>query len=68
MKLFVKDDCDFCSQIRANEINVKIININDKKYQGAMPYNVPMLQFDNNFQLADMNVINAIFDEIRKHK
>lgn len=68
MKLFIKNDCDFCSQIRANEINVKTININDESYQGAMPHNVPMLQFDNHFQLADMNVINAIFDEIRRHK
>jgi len=68
MKLFIKDDCDFCSQIRANEINIKTININDENYQGAMPQGVPMLQFDNHYQLGDVNVINAIFDEIRKHK
>ena len=43
MKLFIKNDCDFCSQIRANEINVKTINIDDENYQGAMPQGVPML-------------------------
>jgi|TARA_R110000803_G_scaffold206363_1_gene273585 hypothetical protein len=68
MKLFIKDDCDFCSQIRTNEVNIKITNVNDKSYQGAMPHSVPMLQFNNHYQLADTNVINAIFDEIRKHK
>ena len=66
MKLFIKDDCDFCSQIRTNEINVETINVNDKSYEGVMPPNVPLLQFDNYYQLADMKMINTIFDEIRK--
>mgnify|MGYP001195353279 FL=1 len=68
MKLFIKDDCEFCSQIRANEINVQTINVNNKGYEGVMPPNVPLLQFDNNYQLVDMNMINTIFDEIRKYK
>lgn len=68
MKLFIKDNCDFCSQIRTNEINVQTINVNSEGYEGVMPHNVPLLQFDNNYQLADMNMINTIFDEIRKYK
>ena len=66
MKLFIKDDCEFCSQIRANEINVKTINVNEESYEGVIPPNVPLLQFDNYYQLADMKMINTIFDEIRK--
>ncbi len=68
MKLFIKDDCEFCSQIRTNEINVQTINVNNEGYEGVMPPNVPLLQFDNNYQLVDMNMINTIFDEIRKYK
>lgn len=66
MKLFVKDGCEYCSKVNVDKINVKIINVSNKEYEGVMPPNVPLLQFYNDYQLADMNLINTIFDEIRK--
>lgn len=66
MKLFVKDGCEYCSKVNVDNINVKIINVSNKEYEGVMPPNVPLLQFYNDYQLADMNLINTIFDEIRK--
>lgn len=66
MKLFVKNGCEYCSKINTDKINIKIINVSSEEYEGVMPPNVPMLQFNNDYQLADMNLINTIFDEIRK--
>ena len=67
MKLFIKDDCEYCNQIDLKKINVEVINI-DKAYNGLLPHQVPVLQMSSGGQVWDFNSINSIFDELRKAK
>ncbi len=68
MKLFVKKDCDFCNQILKDNIKVEVIYVDSGNYEGLMPQQVPVLQFNNGAQIIDPQFINTLFDEIRRHK
>jgi len=68
MKLFVRKDCEFCNQIEKKNIKVDVIYVDDKKYNGLIPQQVPVLQFSNDTQIIDAAFINTLFDEIRKQK
>jgi len=68
MKLFVRKDCEFCNQIEKKNIKVEVIYVDDKKYNGLIPQQVPVLQFSNDTQIIDAAFINTLFDEIRKQK
>jgi len=68
MKLFVKKDCNFCNQIEKKNIKVEVIYVDDKKYNGLIPQQVPILQFNDDTQIVDAAFINTLFDEIRRQK
>ncbi len=68
MKLFLKKDCEHCSDIDTSDIDVKVIYVDDN-YDGLVPQQVPIIQFGAfNFQLNGEPIINAMFNEIRKQK
>jgi hypothetical protein len=68
MKLFLRKDCEHCSDIDTSGIDVKVIYVDDN-YDGLVPQQVPIIQFGAfNFQLNGEPIINAMFNEIRKQK
>jgi glutaredoxin 2 len=68
MKLFVRKDCEFCNQIEKKNIKVEVVYVDDKKYNGLIPQQVPILQFSDDTQIIDAAFINTLFDEIRRQK
>lgn len=64
LNVFIKENCDFCSQIVIPEgINVESIDI-DKDYDGFKPVNVPVLQY-NGMNFEGPVVINSILNLVK---
>lgn len=68
MKLYIKNNCDFCKQlIIPKEIKIPIINV-DEKYNGFYPPQLPMVQTDNNINIAGHDTINELLNLISDAK
>ena len=53
IRIFVKSNCDFCSQlIIPEELNIKKIVVDDESYKGHQPQNIPVLQLSNSVEVA----------------
>jgi len=60
MKLYIKNNCDFCSQLKIpKDLNIDIINV-DENYKGFYPPQLPMLQTDNRINIAGNETIDEI--------
>jgi len=68
MKLFLNENCPHCESINLEKLKVTLIYTDIGSYDGLMPPSVPLVQFDNGFQLIGAETINTIFDEIRNQK
>lgn len=68
MKLFINKNCPHCESINTEKLKVNIIYTDSDSYDGLMPSSVPLVQFNNGFQLIGAETINTIFDEIRNQK
>ena len=65
LKIFIKNDCDFCSQVVLDDnIHTTIINIDDKEYRGFKPEQVPTLQYEG-LTFQGPEVINKVLNLVR---
>ncbi len=67
MKLFLNAGCPHCEEIDKKGINIATIYTDSEDYDGVIPPQVPLLQFDNGMQLNGTYAINTIFDALDKH-
>jgi hypothetical protein len=65
LKIFTKNDCSFCDQLDIpKKIHTTVINIDEKKYQGFKPEQLPVLQYSGmNFQ--GPQAINEVLNLVR---
>ncbi len=68
MKLYLNKNCTHCDSINLEQLKTTTIYTDSDSYDGLMPPSVPLVQFDNGFQLIGAETINTIFDEIRRQK
>jgi|SaaInlStandDraft_1057018.scaffolds.fasta_scaffold448574_2 hypothetical protein len=64
MKLYTKNNCEFCNQLQIPK-NLKIPVINcDEDYDGFYPPQLPVLQTDNNVNIPGPDTINELLKTI----
>lgn len=62
MKLYIKSDCDFCSQVVIpSELNVEVVDVENESYTGFKPDQVPVLQ-TSNLNFGGPEGINQFFN------
>jgi len=65
IKIFTKDDCNFCDQIDIpKKVQATIFNIDSKKYRGFTPEQVPTLQYEG-LSFQGPEVINKVLNLVR---
>ena len=65
IKIFTKDDCNFCDQLDIpKKIHTTVFNIDNKKYRGFKPEQVPTLQYEG-LTFQGPEVINKVLNLIR---
>ncbi len=65
LKIFTKNDCEFCSQVVLHkEVHTTIINIDDEDYRGFKPEQVPVLQY-NGVNFTGPPVINEVLTLVK---
>jgi hypothetical protein len=65
IKIFTKDDCNFCNQLDIpKKIETTVFNVDSKKYRGFIPEQVPTLQYDG-LSFQGPEVINKVLNLVR---
>jgi hypothetical protein len=65
IKIFTKNDCSFCDQIDIpKKIHTTVINIDEKKYRGFIPEQIPVLQY-NGMNFQGPQAINEVLNLVR---
>ena len=65
IKIFTKDNCNFCDQLDIpKKIETTVFNIDSKEYRGFIPEQVPTLQYDG-LSFQGPEVINKVLNLVR---
>tara|TARA_R110001592_G_C12935738_1_gene729904 strand:+ start:648 stop:878 length:231 start_codon:yes stop_codon:yes gene_type:complete len=65
LKIFTKNDCSFCDQLDIpKEIHTTVINVDEKKYRGFIPEQLPVLQY-NGMNFQGPQAINEVLNLVR---
>tara|TARA_X000000368_G_scaffold294999_1_gene234746 strand:- start:128 stop:370 length:243 start_codon:yes stop_codon:yes gene_type:complete len=65
LNLFIRNNCDFCKAIIIpEEVNINIINVEDDSYNGYVPEQVPMLQY-NGVSISPPHIITNILNLVK---
>lgn len=65
IKIFIKDDCNFCDQLDIpKKVKTTTFNISSKEYRGFTPEQVPMLQYEG-LSFQGPEVINKVLNLVR---
>ena len=66
MKLYTQQGCPHCENIIIPEgVKVEKINVSDGSYTGFVPSNIPILQFNPQFNAEGDFFINEILNQIK---
>ena len=68
MKLYIKNNCEFCSQLQIpKDLKIEVINV-DLDYTGFHPPQLPMVQTGNKINIAGHETINELLNIINLAK